>query len=115
MSSIEQLETLRNSELYDDCKTLVMVLFGFREPSQLKWLLSRLQAEFLLTLDQCGKDYLTGEQRLTVYRCLADATWFSHEYHLAESYLKKALHSFKQLDKADKTTVDIYSKPKCND
>ncbi len=24
MSSIEQLETLRNAELYDDCKTLVM-------------------------------------------------------------------------------------------
>jgi hypothetical protein len=24
MSSIEQLETLRNAELYDDCKTLVI-------------------------------------------------------------------------------------------
>ena len=26
MSSIEQLETLRNSELYDDCKTLVIMI-----------------------------------------------------------------------------------------
>lgn len=26
MSSIEQLETLRNAELYDDCKTLVILL-----------------------------------------------------------------------------------------
>ncbi|CAF1292179.1 unnamed protein product [Adineta steineri] len=78
MSSIEQLETLRNAELYDDCKTL---------------------AEFILTLDECGKDYLDNEQRLIVYRCLADSTWFLHEYHLAESYLKKLLHSYKQLDK----------------
>ena len=26
MSSIEQLETLQNSELYDDCKTLVIMV-----------------------------------------------------------------------------------------
>ncbi len=59
-----------------------------------------------MTLDECGKEYLINEQRLIVYRCLADSTWFLHEYHLAESYLKKALHSYKQIDK---NTVDIYS------
>ncbi|CAF2472615.1 unnamed protein product [Rotaria sp. Silwood2] len=85
MSSIEQLETLRNAELYDDCKTL---------------------AEFILTLDECGKDYLSNEQRLTVYRCLADSTWFLHEYHLAESYFKKVLHSYKQVDKYDKNALE---------
>jgi len=34
MSSIEQLETLRNAELYDDCKTLVIykeIFFHFRK------------------------------------------------------------------------------------
>jgi len=50
-------------------------------------------------LDESGKEYITNEQRLTVYRCLADSTWFLQEYHLAESYLKKALHSYKQIDK----------------
>jgi hypothetical protein len=29
MSSIEQLETLRNAELYDDCKTLVIYKENF--------------------------------------------------------------------------------------
>lgn len=29
MSSVEQLETLRNAELYDDCKTLVMIFVLF--------------------------------------------------------------------------------------
>ncbi len=60
-------------------------------------------------MDECGKEYLINEQRLLVYRCLADATWFLHEYHLAESYLKKALHSYKQIDKNDKTTVCKHS------
>ena len=45
------------------------------------------------------------EQRLIVYRCLADSTWFLHEYQLAESYLKKLLHSYKQLDKTDNNAV----------
>ncbi|CAF1080629.1 unnamed protein product [Adineta ricciae] len=81
MSSVEQLETLRNAELYDDCKTM---------------------AEFILILDESGKDYLDNEQRLTVYRCLADSTWFLHEYHLAESYYKKLLHSYKQIERTDK-------------
>ncbi|CAF4373092.1 unnamed protein product [Rotaria socialis] len=85
MASIEQLETLRNAELHDDCKTL---------------------AEFILTLDECGKEYLNNEQRLIVYRCLADSTWFLHEYHLAESYFKKVLHSYKQLDKYDKNALE---------
>ncbi len=52
-------------------------------------------------MDECGKDYLNNEQRLIVYRCLADSTWFLREYHLAESYLKKLLHSYKQLEKND--------------
>jgi hypothetical protein len=52
---------------------------------------------------------LDNEQRLTVYRCLADSTWFLREYHLAESYLKKLLHSYKQLDKNDNNTVSLYS------
>ncbi len=106
MSSIEQLETLRNGELYDDCKTLVIykiILFFL-------FIIIRLfQAEFILTLDECGKDYLDNEQRLIVYRCLADSTWFLREYHLAESYLKKLLHSYKQLDKNDNNTVSLYS------
>jgi hypothetical protein len=50
---------------------------------------------------------LIHEQRLVVYRCLADSTWFLHEYHLAESYLKKLLHTYKQLEKIDKNTVRI--------
>jgi hypothetical protein len=48
---------------------------------------------------------LDNEQRLIVYRCLADATWFLHEYHLADSYLKKVLHSYKQVEKIDNSTV----------
>lgn len=58
-------------------------------------------------MDECGKDYLDPQQRLTVYRSLADSTWFSHEYHLAESYLKKLLHCYKQLDKTDSNTVSV--------
>ena len=62
-------------------------------------------------MDECGKDYLDSQQRLTVYRCLADSTWFLHEYHLAESYLKKSLHSYKQLvDKTDNTTVNVFAR-----
>ena len=56
-----------------------------------------------MTLDECGKDYLDHEQRLIVYRCLADSTWFSREYHLAESYLKKSLLCYKQLEKPENT------------
>lgn len=85
MSSIEQLETLRNAELYDDCKTL---------------------AEFILTLDDSGKNYLNNEQRLIVYRCLADSTWFLQEHHLAESYLKKLLHSYKQLGNSETNSTE---------
>jgi len=51
---------------------------------------------------------LDNEQRLTVYHCLADSTWFLHEYHLAESYFKKLLHSYKQLEKIDNNIVSIY-------
>ncbi len=40
---------------------------------------------------------------------MADSTWFLHEYHLAESYLKKALHSSKQIEKNDKNPVYINS------
>ena len=58
-----------------------------------------------MTLDEYGKDYLDNEQRLIVYRCLADSTWFLHEYHLAESYYKKLLHSYKQIERADKNAV----------
>jgi len=60
-----------------------------------------------LTLDECGKSYLNNEQRLIVYRCLADSSWFLHEYQLAESYLKKLLHSYKQLGKIETNSVDI--------
>jgi hypothetical protein len=59
-----------------------------------------------LTLDECGKDYLNNEQRLIVYRCLADSTWFLREYHLAESYLKKLLHSYKQLEKIENNNTE---------
>lgn len=52
-------------------------------------------------MDESGKEYITNEQRLIVYRCLADSTWFLQEYHLAEPYLKKALHCYKQIDKTD--------------
>lgn len=53
---------------------------------------------------------MDNEQRLTVYRCLADSTWFLHEYHLAESYLKKLLHSYKQVEKTDNNNnVDIFT------
>ncbi|CAF0755500.1 unnamed protein product, partial [Didymodactylos carnosus] len=57
-----------------------------------------IPAEFILALDDCGKEPLDKDQRIIVYRCQADSAWELQEYRLAEQYYKKTIQAYKQAD-----------------